>query len=152
MQRESLRLKGYFVDSSIGQHRCKFKREVFYPILDHVHAEMEKHFNKTNCDIMRGIQALSFLSEEIVLSLACLYDCDIEDLKHELYQARKVVQRRAGCGNELSSVLEFTTFLEPYKEVFQQLFRLCRIALALPVSSATCERSFSVIKLIKNHL
>ncbi|XP_026034437.1 zinc finger MYM-type protein 1-like [Astatotilapia calliptera] len=72
----------------------KFKREVFYPILDHVHAEMEKRFNKTNCDIMRGIQALnpkskSFLSEEIVVSLAGLYDCDIEDLKHELYQARK---------------------------------------------------------------
>lgn len=163
VQRESLRLKGYFVDSPIGQHRCKeddkdkFKREVFYPILDHVHAEMQKRFNKTNCDIMRGIQALnpkskSFLSEEIVVSLAGLYDCDIEDLKHELYQARKVVQRRAGCGNELSSVLEFTTFLEPYKEVFHQLFRLCRIALALPVSSATCERSFSVLKLIKNHL
>uniref|UniRef100_A0AAX7VMJ6 TTF-type domain-containing protein n=1 Tax=Astatotilapia calliptera TaxID=8154 RepID=A0AAX7VMJ6_ASTCA len=136
--RESLRLKGYF-------------REVFYPILDHVHAEMEKRFNKTNCDIMRGIQALnpkskSFLSEEIVVSLAGLYDCDIEDLKHELYQARKVVQRRAGCGNELSSILGFTTFLEPYKEVFHQLFRLCRIALALPVSSATCERSFSVLK------
>uniref|UniRef100_A0A3P8QPS5 TTF-type domain-containing protein n=1 Tax=Astatotilapia calliptera TaxID=8154 RepID=A0A3P8QPS5_ASTCA len=133
--RESLRLKGYF-------------REVFYPILDHVHAEMEKRFNKTNCDIMRGIQALnpkskSFLSEEIVVSLAGLYDCDIEDLKHELYQARKVVQRRAGCGNELSSILGFTTFLESYKEVFHQLFRLCRIALALPVSSATCERSFS---------
>uniref|UniRef100_A0A3Q4M441 HAT C-terminal dimerisation domain-containing protein n=1 Tax=Neolamprologus brichardi TaxID=32507 RepID=A0A3Q4M441_NEOBR len=163
VQRETLRLKGYFVDSPIGQHRCKeddkdkFKREVFYPILDHVHAEMEKRFNKTNCDIMRGIQALNpksknFLSEEIVVSLAGLYDCDIEDLKHELYQARKVVQRRAGCGNELSSVLEFTTFLEPYKEVFHQLFRLCRIALALPVSSATCERSFSVLKLIKNHL
>lgn len=88
MQRESLRLKGYFVDSSIGQHRCKFKREVFYPILDHVHAEMEKRFNKTNCDIMRGIQALSsdkksFLSEEIVLSLACLYDCDIDCIKLE---------------------------------------------------------------------
>ncbi|KAL3997012.1 hypothetical protein ACER0C_009668 [Sarotherodon galilaeus] len=130
VQRESLRLKGYFVDSPIGQHRCKeddkdkFKREVFYPILDHVHAEMEKRFNKTNCDIMRGIQALnpkskSFLSEEIVLSLAGLYDCDIEDLEHELYQTRKV----------------FTTFLEPYKEVFHQLFRLCRIALALPVST-----------------
>lgn len=79
VQRESLRLKGYFVESPIGQHRCKeddkdkFKREVFYPILDHVHAEMQKRFNKTNCDIMRGIQALnpkskSFLSEEIVVS------------------------------------------------------------------------------------
>lgn len=106
---------------------------------------------------MRGIQSLnpkskSFLSEEMVLGLASLYECDLDDLKHELHQARKVVQRKAQCGNNMSSVVEFTTFLEPYKEVFHQLFRLCRIAVALPVSSASCERSFSALKLINNHL
>ncbi len=53
---------------------------------------------------------------------------------------------------ELSSLLEFTIFLEPFKEVFYQLFRLCCIAVALPVSSASCEHSFSALKLIKTHL
>ncbi|MED6289515.1 hypothetical protein CHARACLAT_003661 [Characodon lateralis] len=100
---------------------------------------------------MRSIQALNlkskcFLSGELVLDLSRLFECDMEDLKHELYQARNVVQRRAQCGNDLSSVLEFTSFLEPYKKVFHQLICLCRIALALPESSATCERSFSVLK------
>lgn len=29
------------------------------------------------------------------------------------------------------------------------MFKLCKIALALPVSTASCERSFSMLKLIK---
>lgn len=35
---------------------------------------------------------------------------------------------------------------------FTSFFRLCKIAIALPVSSAACERSFSAVKLIKTHL
>lgn len=96
---------------------------------------------------MRGIQALNpknknFLSEETVSSLDSLYECDLDNLKHELYQASRVVERKAQCGNELSSVLEFTTFIEPYKDVFYQLFILCCIAISLPISSASCEHSF----------
>uniref|UniRef100_A0A3B4WFJ0 TTF-type domain-containing protein n=1 Tax=Seriola lalandi dorsalis TaxID=1841481 RepID=A0A3B4WFJ0_SERLL len=161
-QRGSSRLSEYLVESTVGQRRCKegdkdkFRIAVFYPILDLLNEELQRRFSKNNCDIMRGIQALNpkgeiFLEERTVLRLACLFDCDVEDLKHELYQTKKVIQRKAQCGTELSSILDFTSFLEPYKEVFHQLFRLCRIAIALPVSSANCERSFSALKLIKNH-
>ncbi len=48
--------------------------------------------------------------------------------------------------------MEFTRFLEPFKEVFFELFRLKKIAVVLLVSSASCERSFSTLKLIKTHL
>nr|XP_023674869.1 zinc finger MYM-type protein 1-like [Paramormyrops kingsleyae] len=41
---------------------------------------------------------------------------------------------------------------EPYSEVFHQMFKLCKIALALPVNTASCECSFSVLKLIKTSL
>ena len=36
--------------------------------------------------------------------------------------------------------------------MFYELFGLCKTALALPVSTAACERSFSALKLIKNPL
>ena len=42
--------------------------------------------------------------------------------------------------------------LEPYKLAFQELYRLVCIALTLRVRSASCERSFSAMKLIKSHL
>uniref|UniRef100_A0A667Z4Q8 TTF-type domain-containing protein n=1 Tax=Myripristis murdjan TaxID=586833 RepID=A0A667Z4Q8_9TELE len=162
-QRGTSRLSEYLVESTVGQRRCKegdkdkFRIGLFYPILDRLHAELQRRFSKNNCDIMKGMHALnpkdiSFLEEKTVLRLGCLFDCDVEDLKHELYQIKKVIQRKAQCGTELSSILDFTSFLEPYKEGFHQFFHLCRIAIALPVSSASCERSFSTLKLIKNHL
>lgn len=52
----------------------------------------------------------------------------------------------------LTTLLEFVVFLEPFKDVFHELFRLGKIAIVIPVSSASCERSFSALSLIKNHL
>lgn len=51
-----------------------------------------------------------------------------------------------------STLMEFAQFLEPYQDVFYELFRLCKIAVKLPVSSAACERSFSTLRIIKNYL
>ena len=46
----------------------------------------------------------------------------------------------------------FWDFLDPYQEVFSELFRLCKIAVVLPVSSASCEQSFSTLRIIENYL
>ena len=43
-------------------------------------------------------------------------------------------------------------FIESYQEVFFELFRLCKIAVEIPVSTASCERSFSTLKLVKTYL
>lgn len=90
----------------------EFRNDVFYPILDHVNAEMKRCFSKTSRDMMRVIQALnpkseSFLLEESILSFASLYGSDLDDLKYKLYQANKVVQRKLQRGTDLSNVVEF---------------------------------------------
>jgi len=72
------------------------------------------------------------------------------DLKHELYQTKRVLERKEK--KQMTSLIEFVVFLEPFKDVFHELFRLCKIAIVTPVSSAACERSFSALKLIKSHL
>lgn len=38
------------------------------------------------------------------------------------------------------------------KEVFPNLYKLMQVALTIPVSSATCERSFSTMRRLKNWL
>uniref|UniRef100_A0A667WWJ6 DUF4371 domain-containing protein n=1 Tax=Myripristis murdjan TaxID=586833 RepID=A0A667WWJ6_9TELE len=151
------------VMSTVGQRysdtgKDYFCKTVYYPILDHVNAELERRFSRTNCDIMRGIQALnpksnSFLEEAPLFLFGTIYETNLEDLKHELHQAKRILKRKEAAGmRNLTSLLEFTEFLEPFKEVFYELFRLCKTALVLPVSTAACERSFSALKLIKNHL
>ena len=42
--------------------------------------------------------------------------------------------------------------LKPLKHGFPALWTLLHLALTFPVSNAKCERSFSVLKLIRTHL
>lgn len=82
-----------------------------------------------------------------LLHCGYFYECVVDDIKHELDQ------RKAHDVTKLSCLLDFTAFLQPSREVFHQLFNLCGIAIALPVSSASCECNFSTLILIKkNHL
>uniref|UniRef100_A0A8C1XUP7 Uncharacterized protein n=1 Tax=Cyprinus carpio TaxID=7962 RepID=A0A8C1XUP7_CYPCA len=81
---------------------------------------------------------LADMLQSTSLDLAKAVDL-VEAFQDTLQDLRK---RKFQTGIELSSLLEFTIFLEPLKEVFYQLFRLCCIAV----------RSFSALKLIKTHL
>uniref|UniRef100_A0A3P8SAP0 HAT C-terminal dimerisation domain-containing protein n=1 Tax=Amphiprion percula TaxID=161767 RepID=A0A3P8SAP0_AMPPE len=106
---------------------------------------------------MQGVQALnpsspSFLREEAVLLFAEAYDSNIEDLKHELHQTRRILDRKKVEKESPTTLMEFTQFLDPYQDVFYEMFRLCKIVVVLPVSSASCERSFSSLRLIKTYL
>lgn len=107
---------------------------------------------------MKGIQALNpcratFCEKDVVFPFASQYNCNTKDLQYEIPQLKRILERKQSSGQETpKTLLELTVFLEPYKEVFHQMFKLCKIALALPVSTASCERSFSVLKLIKTAL
>ena len=46
-------------------------------------------------------------------------------------------------GGVPSSLVGFVAYVARYAEAFHELYRLGRIAVALPVSTASCERSFS---------
>ena len=51
-----------------------------------------------------------------------------------------------------SNIVELTKIIEPFKEVFNELFKLCKGTIAIPVSTATCERSISTLRLVKTYL
>lgn len=51
-----------------------------------------------------------------------------------------------------SIILELNVFTEPYMDVFQEFFRLCKIAATIPVSTISYEWSFSSLTHIKTHL
>ncbi|XP_062853960.1 zinc finger MYM-type protein 1-like isoform X2 [Trichomycterus rosablanca] len=155
-------LQDTVIHSTLGQHvvpdsKHTFCVSVYYPVLDNMIGEIGRRFSNTNCKIMQGVQALNpssptFLREEAVLLLAEAYDSNIEDLKHELHQTKRVLDRKKGEKESPTTLMEFTQFLDPYQDVFYELFRLCKIAVVLPVSSASCERSFSSLRLIKTYL
>uniref|UniRef100_A0A8D3C1N1 HAT C-terminal dimerisation domain-containing protein n=1 Tax=Scophthalmus maximus TaxID=52904 RepID=A0A8D3C1N1_SCOMX len=138
--KQSRRLDGHTVMSSTGesseQSMDTFRTSIFYPVLDTMLSELNRRFAKPNSEIMLGIQ----------------YKCILQII---VYRLRCSEHAMLGIPNEIllsSSIVELTKIIEPFKEVFNGLFRLCKIAIAIPVSNASCESSFSTLKLIKTHL
>ncbi|XP_061589448.1 zinc finger MYM-type protein 1-like [Cololabis saira] len=135
-----------------------FKKNLYYPVLDSVIGELQRRFSEPNCLIMKGIQALSpqsasFLEKETLTAFAKIFDSELEDLANEVAHVKMVLERKKQNGmKELTTLTDFVGFLEPFKDVFFELFRLGKIAVVTPVSSASCERSFSARAPIKNHL
>uniref|UniRef100_A0A8C1TZ08 HAT C-terminal dimerisation domain-containing protein n=1 Tax=Cyprinus carpio TaxID=7962 RepID=A0A8C1TZ08_CYPCA len=137
----SSRLSGYCTLSTVVQREVErdkdmFRTSFFYPVIDSMLNELNRRFSNTNCELMRSIQSLSpqsdaFLKESDVFHLAVFL---IGEVKKPY------------------STVELVCFIEPYREVFFELFRLCKIAVTLPVSSASCEHSVSTMKLIKTFL
>jgi hypothetical protein len=78
-------------------------------------------------------------------------ESDLEDLKHEVHQTKLLLDRREKSGRDRpSTLLDFVVFLEPCKEVFHELFRLCKIAVVTPVSSASLREKLLSFKTDSN--
>ena len=76
----------------------EFRRQVF-SVIDHIQAEIQRLFGESNNTIMNGISAQSpnlpnFLSEEVLLHYAWLYDCSTEDFVNEPKNCRCTIERR----------------------------------------------------------
>lgn len=98
------------------------------------------------------LKASPFYKKRLFFSFAKIFGSNVDDLANELDQIKRVLERKEKSGMQrLTTLLEFVVFLEPFKEVFRELFRPGRTAIVITVSSASCERSFSAQRLIKNH-
>ena len=76
-------------------------------------------------------------------------------MEHELHQAKRLVERIGDSSTDSAALyckpttfVGFVTCLAD-SEAFHELYRLGRIAIALPVIAASCERSFSALRHIK---
>uniref|UniRef100_A0A3B3RLL1 TTF-type domain-containing protein n=1 Tax=Paramormyrops kingsleyae TaxID=1676925 RepID=A0A3B3RLL1_9TELE len=95
-----------------------FRAGLFIPIIDMLLSEVKRRFSKENCVTLQGIQ----------------YNCSTEDLQYKIPQLKQILERKRTNGLETpNSLIDLT------------MFKLCKIALALPVNTASCECSFSVI-------
>lgn len=133
-----------------------FKHHVYFGIVDCMLGELESRFSVAATDVMYGIQCLnpcdeSFLDLGKMAGFINFYKGNMEDITHEAYQLKRLLQR-AKADPPVSSLLDLARFLQPYSVAFQELYRLLVIALVLPVSTASCERSFSTMKLVKTDL
>ena len=105
-------------------------------------------------EIFRSLSALNptsqkFLHAEVIRPLSDHYGLNMDDLTTEMKQARRMITRN---NKTFDSLEELAEFIFPLKIAFTELCKVIQITLTLPTTTATCERSFSKLKLIKSHL
>ena len=71
--------------------------------------------------------------------------CNIDSLDSELNIMRKTIKQFELKYHSIKTIFQFLTFLLDYQLAFFELYKLCTIAVTIPVSSASRERIFSCL-------
>ena len=126
------------------------KLNIYFPVLDHFLAEMDRRFSASNLELMKSLDACNplskhFLDSSLLSDLASRYGVS-QNLPNECLLAKPALQ------GEPQTVLEVYHQLSKLQTAFPTLFQIFKIALTVVVSTAQCERSFSALTRIKTHL
>ena len=94
--------------------------------------ELKKRFSNDHVIVFNGIRCLNpesknFCNEEDLLSFAKLCGADIQDLIHEKYQIKRLIERKdKGRTESPKSILQLLNYIEPFQEVFPEFYKLCK--------------------------
>lgn len=135
---------------------------LFLPFMKSILNELNERFNFDTYIVYDGVCCFNpahclFLDPVKTVEFGKLYGCNLDELAGEIVVAARAVERRQnelkddGCVG-LATVLDVVSFLHGLKLAWPTLMFLGHVALCLPTSTASCERSFSVLKLVKTHL
>lgn len=91
-----------------------------------------------------------FLNKIHLIKLAGHYNINCDCLDSEITLVKKLLCREEN--KNIKSLMEFLSFVEQYKQAFECIYNLVKICILIPISTASCERSFSSMKRIKSYL
>ena len=149
-----LDLKIFFIISSVGQrdvinNEDKYRTDLHYPWIDSMSIELNDRFSSKNLEILGGLSAPcpdneKFLQIEVLKPWALHMKADFCLLNNEIQVLKEMF-----IDTKLKSTVDLHVDLLPMKHAFPTTMPLIVAAMAIPISSTTCERTFSKMKLIK---
>jgi hypothetical protein len=127
--------------------------------------EMNARFDDEVMALLRGFSALlprdsdeeddgeKFLNSEELLKVVDFYKLSTrEAFIAESQLAKKVILKRLQEGDQELTLENAYKIMLGYQEVFPSILAAYEIVLTVGCSSASCERSFSALKLVKTYL
>jgi hypothetical protein len=140
-----------------------FRRTITAPLLDHLSSQLQDRFDKGSQNAIHLSEFLTLLPSELFGSAKNLTKCDIENIcsfyDKDMPSSFAIdTELQAWCikwnneeeGKECNTIPK--TLAKTDKLFFPNLHTLLRIAATLPVTSCTCERSISTLRLLKTRL
>jgi len=166
-------LNEFVVEASIEQQNDlttshQYKTQLFFPILDRILQELQRRFAPVNEVIHNGVDALlptspTFLEVSVLEPFALHYkaiifdspDNNLSRFRGEITTAKFLMEDI--MKKQTPEVKKLLSTVDVYEEIkkfgtFRMLMSLLQISMSLPVSTASCERSFSCLKRLKNYL
>jgi hypothetical protein len=150
----STRFKDSIITTTIGQRDNNeseqyYRTCIYYQLIDNILVELNDRFSSNNLQILSSVSSLCpdsdmFLHFESLKPFADHLNFDPGVLLNELNVAKPMLKAKP-----LSTIIDLYLELHPFKEAFPILVALIENAITIPVSSTTCERTFSNMKLIK---
>jgi hypothetical protein len=150
----STRFKDSVIESTIGQrdyneNKHYYRTHIYYQLIDNILIELEDRFSSSNLQILSSISSLcptsdTFLDFDALKFFVNHLKFDLVTLSNELKVAKRMLQSKS-----LITIIDLYRELDAFREAFPVLVDVIKCAITLPVSSTTCERTFSKMKKIK---
>lgn len=133
----------------------EFRIQIYYQLLDFCLSELNRRFSNENQILMKGISAvtpgsINYLCWDDIHPLAENFELNSDELKIELKNLGNLFIRKPE--KKPTGLIEFRQLAHELRDAFYQLNNILSIACTLPVSTASCERSFSTLRIVKNYL
>lgn len=164
-QQTSNRLKEYLTTSTLGKRQGQlassqninlkqhWMTELYLPVMDKCTAEFDRRFS-SNIDLFQSLSALDcqskqFLDEEKLTLFAKHYSAHIDTvlLVSQVHSAKVFLEQK-----KQEDLIDVYTALKTLPVAFSELLAILKILLTIPVTTASNERFFSVLKHVKNYL
>jgi hypothetical protein len=140
-----------------------YRVDTFYVAIDFITTEFDHHFNELSQELLVCFSCLdprdSFSKFDVdkLARLADIYSDDFsydrktikDQLRTFIIHVRRFEEFKACC--DLASLSKTMVQLERHI-VFPLVYQIIELALLLPVATATVERAFSAMKIIKTEL
>ncbi|CAF1518073.1 unnamed protein product [Rotaria sordida] len=150
----SIRFKDSIIISTVGQrddslNEQYYKTHIYYQLIDNKLVELKDRFSSKNLHILSSVSSLcpdsdTFLHFDSLKPFADHLNFDRGVLSNELVVVKPMLQKKS-----LATIIDLYQELYPFRQAFPTLVALIESAITIPVSSTTCERTFSKMKLIK---
>lgn len=130
-----------------------YRRSIAIPLLDCIICELDSRFSslaKTASKLLfLAPSAISNATDEDLRDIIAFYESDLTDASLVEQEIRLWRQKWSRVTNDERSDFLGDALLECDEDRFPNLFKLLKIACTLPITSCTCERSFSTLRRLR---
>lgn len=147
-----------------NDERFTLKTDFYFVLIDRMATEMDKRFSESSCEILANISALNpnkWGEDKLgnVTALARKFEIDAQpvEVEYMLMFESKFFSDMKSEFQSMSHQAILPSLLTMFKkcdmaQVYPNIYRLIIMIAVLPVTTATCERSHSKVKIINNYL